>query len=281
MTSLVLTDDKGVSTLKATLCKNLSDEDFAIFLHVCKSTGLDPFIRQIYAVARVDGKTGKAVMTIQTGIDGLRLIAERTGKYSPGKESTYTYDDKGNIFSSTAYVMKMTPDGTWHEVAAKAYWKEYVQTFRDKNTGQNKPSNFWEKMPHLMLAKCAESLALKKAFPAEMCNMLTDDEMGQADNPKEGKNIEDANVETAVSQSIEDKKELDAKLEEQAFISKDELEHLEAVVADDVNLKNLILRKYSIDELSKIPQARIDAGLIDVVKKMKQDRLKQEKENEN
>jgi len=171
--------------LKNTICKGVTDNDFMIFSHICKRTGLDPFARQIYAVAR------KGVMTIQTGIDGYRLIAERTGKYAPGKEPSYIYDSNGKLLSSTAYIKKQTQDGTWHEVCATAFFSEYVQVFN----GQ--PSQFWSKMPHGQLAKCAEALALRKAFPQEMSGIYTNDEMAQADgdleqnNKKSSQNIED------------------------------------------------------------------------------------------
>ena len=156
--------------LKNHICKGINDNDFMIFGHICKRTGLDPFARQIYAVAR-GGK-----MTIQTGIDGFRLIAERTGKYAPGKEPTYAYNTEGKLLSATAYIKKQTQDGTWHEVSATAFYTEYVQVFNGV------PSQFWAKMPHGQLAKCAEALALRKAFPQDMSGIYTAEEMSQADS---------------------------------------------------------------------------------------------------
>ena len=167
--------EKKKELLKKTVCKGSSDEQFQLFLHACERTGLDPFMRQIYAVMRNDKNNGSQ-MTIQTGIDGYRLIAERTSKYSPGKEATYVYDDKGRVFSATAYVKKQTADGTWHEVSSTAFMSEYVQKDRFGN-----PTRFWQNMPHTMLAKCAEALALRKSFPAELSGIYTAEEMSQAD----------------------------------------------------------------------------------------------------
>ncbi len=154
--------------IQRTYFKGLNIDEIKIFGHVCKHTGLDPFLKQIYPVMR----SGK--MTIQTAIDGYRLIAERTGRYSPGRESTFVYKKDGLPLSATAYIKKMTADGTWHEVAATAYFDEY-------NPGIGP---FWKKMPHTMIAKCAEALALRKAFPAELSGVRTSDEMDQADNTK-------------------------------------------------------------------------------------------------
>jgi len=153
--------------------KELSMEELELFGVICERTQLDPFIKQIYPVKR---KTKQAddsyrdVMVIQVSIDGLRSIAERTGCYSPGREPTYVYDGK-TIISATSYIKKMTTDGTWHDVSATAFMSEY----------RPKYGKFWDNMPHLMLAKCAEALAIRKAFPAQTAKVYTPEEMQQAD----------------------------------------------------------------------------------------------------
>jgi phage recombination protein Bet len=151
--------------IKRLFCKNCSDDELQLFMHACKRTGLDPFMKQIYAIKRGN------VMTIQTGIDGFRLIAERGGNYSPGRESTFTYGNNKEVLSATSYIKKRTSDNTWHEVAATAYMEEY-----------NPKQGLWSKMPRTMLAKCAEALALRKAFPAELSGLYTQEEMSQADS---------------------------------------------------------------------------------------------------
>lgn len=171
--------NQQIDILRNSICRGSSDDEFQIFLMACAKTGLDPFMRQIYAVKRKmkkpDGSWGDS-LSIQTGIDGYRLIAERTGCYAPGPQPSFTYDQYGKIESSTAYIKKMTKDGTWHEISACAYMEEYCQKGRD---GQ--PTGMWGTMPRTMLAKCAEAIALRKAFPAEMSGIYTKEEMMQAD----------------------------------------------------------------------------------------------------
>jgi phage recombination protein Bet len=175
---------KQIDILKNSICKGVTNEEFEVFLMACAKTQLDPFMKQIYAVKRKskrpDGSWGES-MTIQTGIDGYRLIAERTGHYAPGPEPTYTYDDNGFLLSASAYIKKQTKDGTWHTVSASAYIDEYCQSFVDKNTGEKKATGLWATMPRTMLAKCAESQALRKAFPSEMSGVYTKEEMQQAE----------------------------------------------------------------------------------------------------
>ncbi len=242
--------------------KNLTMDDIAVFGHVCKHVGLDPFIKQIYPVIReVKQKDGskKPTMSIQTGIDGYRAIAERTGRYSPGKEPLFRYDKDNRLFSATAYVMKMTNDGKWHEVAATAIMSEYRPAFQN---------DFWGSKPHIMLSKCAEALALRKSFPAELSGVYTKEEMDQA-----GPLLEESDCEISESTpvlKIENKPSTpkidtnlnhfqpDTNLTQEPKISFDdltELMKLYALTNDKFknNLKAYAQEKYNVKEFEDLP----------------------------
>lgn len=150
--------------IKKTVAKGATDLELELFLHACKRTGLDPLMKQIYCIKRGDK------MAMQTGIDGYRLIADRTGKYAGSDEPAYVLADDGWPDVASITVTKMV-DGVPCKFSASARWKEYCQ----------ESSPMWKKMPFLMLGKCAEALALRKAFPAELSGVYTHEEMMQAD----------------------------------------------------------------------------------------------------
>ncbi len=154
-----------IDLIKTTVCKNSTDNELKLFLYTAKHAGLDPLLKQIYAIKR-----GQS-MTIQTSIDGFRAIAERTGMYSPGDDTKWAYNEDKSLLSATAYVKKMTRDGTWHQVSSTAFFQEYAQSF------SGRLNSFWSKGPHMMLAKCAESNALRKAFPFELGSLYSSEEM--------------------------------------------------------------------------------------------------------
>ena len=173
--------------------ENAPEEDLAVFLHIAQRTGLDPFARQIHMIGRnqktrmPDGSERWVTKyTIQTGIDGFRVTGRRAA-------------DRAKIDVSVPAPEWAHEDGTWRPVwsskwgrpvAARvtimrgdrafvgvALFEEYAQTKRDGGLTQ-----MWAQRPAGQLAKCAEALAWRMAFPQDLAFVYSDDEMHQADN---------------------------------------------------------------------------------------------------
>lgn len=146
--------------LLATVAKGATESEFQMFLEFCKSTGLNPFKKEIWFI-----KTDKGAVQMMTGINGFLAIANRHPEFDG--MSVSINEENGKLISATATVYRKDRS---HPSEATVYLQEYF-----------KPSKFgnglWEKMPRMMLQKVAKSVALREAFPQELTGMYTQEEM--------------------------------------------------------------------------------------------------------
>jgi phage recombination protein Bet len=166
-----------IRILAETVAKGCDQNELGFFLTVCKLKRLDPFSHQVHCVKRWDSDLGREKMVIQVGIDGFRVIAVRTEELAGISEPEYDSEDGDHPNWARVVVYRYGRDNEKIPYSVKARWSEYVQTKKDGT-----PNRMWAKMPYIMLAKCSEAMALRKAFPDELSGMYSDEEMGQADN---------------------------------------------------------------------------------------------------
>lgn len=161
--------------------------DLDVFMHYCQRTGLDPFSRQIYMIGRnvKQGDQWVKRWTIQTSIDGARLIARRVADESGAPYSTegpFWCDAGGNW--SDVWLKPTPPAAAKYVVLYKGGSFTGIARFDAYKAVNRKGevTGLWAKMADTMLAKCAEMLALRKAFPQDMSGLYVSEEMRQADN---------------------------------------------------------------------------------------------------
>lgn len=182
-TSQAFWSAQQIAALKQIGIQDAPNADLAVFLNFAQRTGLDPFARQIYMIGRRQkaGDKWTTKWTIQASIDGLRIVAERSGDYAGQVGPEYCGEDGEWRDTWTSHQPPVAArigvlrHGFSAPLYAVAYYDEYVQTDRD-----GKATSMWATKPRLMLAKCAEALALRKAFPNDLAGLYTSDEMGSA-----------------------------------------------------------------------------------------------------
>ena len=176
--SLVVMENNGIQCTKAqyelvvnTVAKGATDEEADLYFHDCSRRGVHPLDGLIHFSVHTSGGVRK--YTPLVSIDYMRIRAESSGVYAGSDDAIFS-DKKDSTWSATVTVWKVV-GGIRCPFTATARWSEYFP-------GETK-GFMWKKMPHCMLAKCAEGLALRKAFPGQLSGLYAREEMDQAGGP--------------------------------------------------------------------------------------------------
>ena len=178
--------------IRRNFCAGAPDEFVQPFLALCEKRNLSPEAKHIYLVPRYQKENGQSrkVWVAQTSIDGYRLIAARTGQYAGSDDAVFV--ETGNKPTKATVTVYRAVAGTRCPFTASAFWSEYVP--------QQGQDFMWNKMPHTMLAKVAESLALRKAFPETLSGLYTTEEMAQAN---ESTSLREVDVDPETGEIVE------------------------------------------------------------------------------
>lgn len=182
--------------IRDTIAKDCDNDEFNLFIEMCRRYRLDPIKRQIYAIVTNKKNPEKRQLVVVTGIDGYRSIAARSGRYrGPDQRPDFEFDDAAKdpdtnplgLVSCAVTVFKQDDRGEWHGVVGVAYWDEYApiedvwgedpQTGKRRPTGKKKVKDMWAKMGRNQLAKCAEAQALRKGWPEDLGGIYASEEM--------------------------------------------------------------------------------------------------------
>jgi len=160
-----ITDDQLV-LIKKTVAKDATNDELQLYFYDCKRRGVHPLDKKIHFTKR----GGKYVPIV--GIDFLREQAAKTGQCGGISDPVFAGKPMQPDFAATVTVKRVVA-GMLAEFTATARWSEYCPA-----SGQD---HMWKKMPHTMLGKCAEALALRKGFPGdEMGGLYIPEELDQA-----------------------------------------------------------------------------------------------------
>ena len=151
--------------LRSSICKGFSDIEAKVFAYRCQALGLSPLAGQITAF-----KQGGGVIPIVT-IDGYRSIA---ASIDPGYVVEIEY------LAADGWV-DWIPDEPATQCRARV-WRSNAQrpvtkaVSRREFAGRGGP---WSNMPNHMLAKVAETHALRMAYPQTLAGTLAPEEASQ------------------------------------------------------------------------------------------------------
>lgn len=176
-----------VELIKAQLCPGATDDELRFVVATAQHNGLDPFAmpRQMHALKIWNDDAKRYAWVPVISIDGLRVAAERTGRYEGQTAPQWTDDGVRwlDVWLSddppAAARVGVYRRGFREAIYGVARWRSFVQTAKGRD-GKPYVRQRWREMPDHMLAKCAEAIALKKAFPQQLGSLRVSADAGRS-----------------------------------------------------------------------------------------------------
>lgn len=188
-----------IMTIKNTICKDATAQEFDLFMGMAKEYGLNPFKKHLHIIIYNKDKPDKRTHAIFPSRDGWRILAGRQKDYRPAdKPAEFVCSDDAKdpetnplgIVSCGLTLYKQDPvSGNWHGVYGEAYWQEFAKVTEEwawsaeagkrQPTGKFELSGGWKTMPRLMIQKCAEGQALRAGWPDVFGGLHHEEEIRQ------------------------------------------------------------------------------------------------------
>lgn len=159
--------------IRRTVANGATADELKLYLYDCSRQGVHPLDKLIFFTKR------KGKYTPITSIDFMRTRAADTGEYAGSDDAVFDLNqvrESNHPEAAHVTVWRMV-QGQRCSFTATARWSEYYP-------GDGEQGFMWRKMPHTMLAKCAEALALRKGFPRQLAGLFAKEEMDQAGDPQ-------------------------------------------------------------------------------------------------
>jgi phage recombination protein Bet len=150
--------------IRRTVAVGATESELKLYLFDCRRQGVHPLDKLLHFTKR-----GGRYVPI-TSIDLMRSRAAETGEYAGNSDAAITYASGDTQVSAATVTVTRLVHGERCDFTATARMSEY----------RPDRSQMWDKMPHTMLAKCAEACALRKGFPQQLAGLYGKEEMDQA-----------------------------------------------------------------------------------------------------
>lgn len=186
---------RDLKIIRDNVAKGTTEAEFLEFMARCRLLQLNPIKREIYCIIYNAMKPDRRQVVHVISVGGYRRIAQRNGDYLGIKSSeapVLVFSDiakdpdtnpRGLVSAEVKVWRRLGPNEYWDHWGI-ARWDELAPMYWDKSKSKRcLKDGFWKTMPQLMLEKCAEAAAIRRAWPDQFNGTYGDEEMerGRAD----------------------------------------------------------------------------------------------------